>query len=318
MAFLFISSYEDPGIWEKEFRTHMPDMDFCVWDRTQDEGGITEPATIEFIIAALPPRGVITKDRFPKLKAIFSLWAGVERMLEDETLPTDIPLFRLIDESLSTGMSEYIAAWVLYFHRGFDELAAQQQTRTWQEIPAPDTTHRRVGILGLGALGMHAANMLRGLGFQSVGGYSRTKKTVPGVESFYGPDQLKPFLERTEILVCLLPLTEETNGILNAETLAHLPQGAVIINPGRGRHLLGDNLITALNEGHLRGAVLDVFDREPLPSESPLWAHPKIIITPHIASLTIPKTAARSVSDTIKRFMAGDVAPGLVDRDRGY
>lgn len=318
MAFLFISSYEDPGIWEKQFRTHMPDMDFRVWDRAQDDGGIAEPATIEFIIAALPPRGVITKDRFPNLKAIFSLWAGVERLLDDKTLPTDIPLFRLIDEGLNTGMSEYIAAWVLYFHRGFDELAAQQQTRTWQEIPAPDTAHRRVGILGLGTLGTHAANILRGLGFQSVAGYSRAKKTVRGVESFYGPDQLKPFLERTEILICLLPLTEETDGILNAETLAHLPQGAVIINPGRGRHLVSDDLIAALDRGHLRGAVLDVFEGEPLADESPLWAHSKIIITPHIASLTIPQTAARSLSDTIKRFIAGDTTPGLVDRDQGY
>ena len=318
MAALFISSYEDPDVWRRAFLVHKPDMDFRVWDRGLADGGLAATDDIDIILAALPPAGVITRARFPNLKAIFSLWAGVDRLLLDETLPADVPLYRLIDDVLTAGMNEYVAAWVLYFHRHFDVLAAQQRDRLWREVPAPDTSARRIGIMGMGALGRAAAETLTGLGFQSIAGYSRTKKTVPGVESFHGEAGLAPFLAQTEILVCLLPLTPATHGILNADAFAEMPEGAVIINPGRGRHLVTDDLIAALDAGRLRGAVLDVFLSEPLATDSVLWSHPKVIVTPHIASMTVADSAARSVSANIDLFLAGKTAPGLVDRTRGY
>ena len=321
MAFLLVSPVEPAHVWEPALCRHIPDMDLRVWDCDADDGGpgVGNRADITYVLAAEPPPGVISRRNFPNLKAIFGLWAGVDKMLSDETFPRDVPYARLVDAGLKTGMAEYMTAWALHFHRGFHILAGQQKRHAWKEIfPAPDTRARRIGILGLGELGGATAGMLRAVGFADIAGWSRTEKQVPGVKSFFGQDQLAAFLNRTEILIALLPLTGETDGILDAETIAELPEGAVLINAGRGRHVVAGDLVAALDSGHLAGAVLDVFATEPLPAASPLWDHPKLVITPHTASLSMPDIAAGEIAANLRRLEAGEALTGRVDWTRGY
>ena len=321
MAFLFISTVESIKAWAPPLHAAIPGLDLRHWQNDAPDGGdgVGDTAEIDYIITAIPPEGVISRQRFPNIKAIFGMWAGVDSLLKDPTFPRDIPYMRLVDGGLKSGMAEYMTAWTLYFHRGFHVLADQQRRHEWREIlPAPDTAGRRVGILGLGELGQAAAHMLGDVGFRNIAGWSRTEKAVPGVQSFFGQDQLAAFLNRSEILIALLPLTPETDGILNAEKLSALPQGAVVINAGRGRHVVAADLLKALDSGHLAGAVLDVCEPEPLPADSPFWDHPKVIITPHTSSMSVPDIAAHEIAANLKRIAAGEMPSGLVDWSLGY
>jgi glyoxylate/hydroxypyruvate reductase A len=215
-------------------------------------------------------------------------------------------------------MSEYVAMNVLRHHRRMPDYAALQAEGRWQPLlPAPDTASRRVGLMGFGVLGQDAAEKLGPFGFP-LRAWTRSRRDLPGIENFHGAAGLPPFLSGCDILVCLLPLTAETRGILNAERLAALPAGAALINAARGGHVVSADLLAALDAGQLSGATLDVTDPEPLPPDHPLWRHPQVTITPHVASLTLPRTAAAIMAETIRRLRAGRPVEGLVNLDRGY
>ena len=214
-------------------------------------------------------------------------------------------------------MSEYVLLQVLRFHRQGDIYARQQAEKKWDTLPFPDTAKRRVGILGLGSLGEDAAKKISALDFPTAG-WSRTPKQIAGVECYSGQDGLEPFLERTDILCCLLPLTPQTENIIDAKLLATLPAGAFIVNSARGKHVVDEDLIAALDSGHIAGAALDVFREEPLPPAHPFWAHPGVTVTPHVAAATRPATAARVIAENIRRGEAGEPFLHLVDRRAGY
>ncbi len=200
----------------------------------------------------------------------------------------------MVEPGLTAGMNEFVILSVLTHHRFMLDYAVQQRAKVWREIPQIPTSQRTVGILGLGVLGGEAADKIAALGFD-VAGWSRRPKERPGISSFFGEDGLQPFLARSQILVCMLPLTAETEGILNARTFAALPRGAALISIGRGAHVVESDLLAALESGQIGGATLDVFRDEPLPPECPFWTHPRIILTPHVASMTIPDSAAAAV-----------------------
>lgn len=243
--------------------------------------------------------------------------AGVDHVLQDGTYPKNVPLARVVDPYLTAGMSEYVVLHVLAAHRDLRRSLADQHAGRWDQFAVARADDTRIGILGLGELGRDAARKLAPFGYR-LAGWSRTRKTEPGIESFAGPAELDAFLARTDILVCLLPLTGETRGILNARAFAALPKGAHVINAARGAHLVEADLIAALDSGHLAGATLDVFATEPLPPGSPLWRHPKIWITPHIAALTDAPSTARTMADSIHRMRRGERPHHEVDLTRGY
>jgi glyoxylate/hydroxypyruvate reductase len=255
--------------------------------------------------------------RYPNLRLLVSMGAGVDHLLRPPGPPPGVPVARLKDERLTTAMGEWVLLNVLRFHRQDAEYRAQQAARIWNELPAPDTAQRRVGFLGLGQLGAHAAGLVRALGFPVLG-WTRTPRDVPGVQCFNGADGLRAMLGQTDILVCLLPLTPDTRGIINHETLSLLPRGAHLINAARGGHVVADDLLAALNSGHLAGAALDVFEPEPLPADHAFWTHPKVLVWPHASSITIPSSAAPQVVENIRRLREGRPLINLVDASTGY
>lgn len=255
--------------------------------------------------------------RYPNLKLLVSMGAGVDHLLRPPGPPPGVPVARLKDDRLTTAMGEWVLLNVLRFHRQDAEYRAQQAARIWRELPAPDTAKRRIGILGLGQLGAHAAGLLRMVGFPVLG-WTRQPRQVEGVTSFAGPDGLRAMLAQTHILVCLLPLTPETRGIINARTLALLPPGAFVINSGRGGHVVADDLLAALDSGHIAGAALDVFEPEPLPADHRFWTHEKVLVWPHASSITIPSSAAPQVVENIRRMRQGQALINLVDFSAGY
>ncbi|MDI3305742.1 MAG: glyoxylate/hydroxypyruvate reductase A [Acetobacteraceae bacterium] len=255
--------------------------------------------------------------RYPNLKLIFSMGAGVDHLMRPPGPPPGIPVARLVDMRLTQGMTEWVLLNVLRFHRQDPEYRALQAARVWEELPAPDTAARRIGILGLGELGGAAARALVALGFP-VMGWSRRPKTMEGVECFHGEEGLSAMLPLADILVCLLPLTPETRGIINARTLGLLPRGAYLLNAARGGHVVQPDLLAALNSGQVAGAALDVFEPEPLPPDHPFWTHPKVILTPHAASITIPRSAAPQVVENLRRAREGRPLINLVDFAAGY
>lgn len=255
--------------------------------------------------------------RFPNLRLIVSMGAGVDHLVRPPGPPPGVPVARLKDARLTQGMAEWVLLNVLRFHRQDPEYRALQAARVWEELPAPETSARRIGVLGLGEIGGAVARVLAGLGFP-VMGWSRGPKAIPGIETFHGAAGLDAMLARSDMLVCLLPLTPETRGIINARSLGLLPQGAFLINGGRGGHQVQEDILAALESGRLAGAALDVFEPEPLPAEHPFWGHPKVFMTPHAASITIPDSAAPQVVENIRRARAGEPLLNLVDFAAGY
>jgi glyoxylate/hydroxypyruvate reductase A len=255
--------------------------------------------------------------RYPNLKLLVSMGAGVDHLLRQPGPPPGVPVARLKDARLTQGMTEWVLLNVLRFHRQDLEYRAQQAARVWDELPAPDTSQRRVGILGLGELGGAAADAIRALGFP-VMGWTRSPRVREGVACFHGAEGLEAMLRRTDILVCLLPLTPNTRGVINARTLALLPRGAFVINAARGGHLVAEDLLAALDSGHIAAAALDVFEPEPLPADHAFWAHPKVLVWPHAASITIPSSAAPQVVENIHRAREGRPLINLVDFSTGY
>ncbi|WP_422036838.1 2-hydroxyacid dehydrogenase [Roseibium sp.] len=252
----------------------------------------------------------------PNLVWVQSLWAGVERLMSE--LPEEGPLIvRLADPQMAETMSEAVLAWTLYLHRDMPRYMAQQRRGVWQEHFLKTPAERTVGVLGLGNLGTASAQRLRANGF-TVAGWSRSEKTIDGVRCFHGPDGLKQILGEADIVVILVPLTDQTRGLLGTDEFSSCKHGAAIINFARGPVIETGALVDGLDTGHLSHAVLDVFDEEPLPSESPLWRHEKITVLPHISAPTIISTASRLVANNLKTFLETGAVPDHVDRKRGY
>lgn len=297
--------------WQAHFAEFAPGLRVRYW--ADPEVALED---VRYVMVWDPEPGRIAQ--FPNLKLICSAAAGVDHILRDPYLPKHLPLVRVTTSETAQRMGDYVCWAALTLLRRVPELMVLQAERGWDsDVTGEPATDTRVGVMGLGAMGLRAAQMLAGLGFQTAGWSSRPKE-IPGVESFSGDAEFSAFLARTDILVCLLPLTPDTKGIIRAETIAQLPKGAGIINAGRGGHVVNEDLIAALDSGHLSGAVLDVFDTEPLPKDSPFWAHPKIMVTPHVASFGSRRVRAKHVAGVIAAFERGDALPGLYDPVRGY
>ena len=275
-----------------------------------------DPADITYFCGFRPTPGLL--KALPNLKAIFSLGAGVDGFLRDPELPRHVPLVRFVDTTLIHEMAQYVTMHILMIHRGqrfFDQ--AQREGQWRQRMLARPSRDTRVGLLGLGDIGTAIAQSLLPFDFQ-LSGWSRTRKTIAGVTSFAGTRELPAFLAQSDYCVCVLPFTKDTQGILNAKLFAGLPKGAHVINVARGGHLVVEDLIAALDSDHLAGAVLDVFLPEPLAPDSPLWRHPKITVTPHVAALTDTKAALDFLADGVARAESGRPLRHVVDLDRGY
>jgi len=309
MALLFRSTVDSAARWSGQLGRLMPGLEIRIWP------DIGDPAEIDYALVWRPEAGLLAA--LPNLKLILSLGAGVDHILCGPDLPAGVPIVRLVDPYLTDAMSEYVVLQVLRLHRRDLDYRAQQQAGVWRELSQKNAGERPVGILGFGEIGQDAGGKLAALGFP-VSGWSRHDRTVAGFSTFAGLAGLPQLLARTEILVCLLPLTAETQGILNARTFAALPRGAGLINAGRGGHLVEEDVIPALDSGQLSAAALDVFREEPLPPGHLFWRHPRILVTPHIAGITNPATAAPVILDNIRRFEEGRPLLNLVDPQVGY
>lgn len=287
----------------------LPDLTLVPYQPGLDLRGIS------YLMMWRPVPGLVAA--MPDLTAIFCFGAGVERLLGNPDIPPEIPIVRMVEPGLTQGMSEYVLWQVLRHHRRIWELEEAQGLGRWAPHWYPAAWERQVGILGLGALGVAAAQKLTEFGFP-IRGWSRSRKDLPGIRSFAGQAELPEFLSGLDILVCLLPLTSETDGILNAALFARLNAGASLINAGRGGHLVEADLLSALESGRLGAASLDVFGQEPLPPLHPFWAHPRIFITPHNASDTNPASGLSEISRQIKRVGQGLPLEHVADRTRGY
>jgi glyoxylate/hydroxypyruvate reductase A len=274
------------------------------------------PQQIDYFVGFRPPHGFL--KTLPRLKAVFSLGAGVDGFLRDPEFPRHLPVVRFVDETLQREMAQYVTMHVLIIHRHQRSFDAAQKQHLWrQRMLSRPSRELRIGILGMGDIGAVTAERLLMFDFQ-VFGWSRTRKDVKGVTSFAGPQELSQFLSHCDIMVCMLPLTPETEDILNAKLFSGLPQGAWVMNVGRGGHCQEEDLIAALESGHLAGAVLDVFQTEPLAPDNPLWNHPKVTVTPHIAGITDPRNAAAFVVDCVVRAETGTPFKNVVDVAKGY
>jgi glyoxylate/hydroxypyruvate reductase len=300
-----------PAKWAGPWKAVLDTVDLVI-----ESEDAYRPEDIEYALSFRPPPGLLKS--LPKLKAAFSLGAGVDGFLSDPEYPRRVPLVRFVDRTLSSEMAQFVLMHILIRHRlqrFFDDAQRQKQ---WRQMMLPRRTEEtRVGFLGMGEIGAFTAPRVAELGFPVLS-WSATRKSLPGVRSYAGDGELAAFLTQADILVCLLSLTRKTVGILNARTFAAMPEGGFVINAARGGHLIEKDLIAALDSGHLSGAVLDVFEEEPLPPESPLWKHPKVTVTPHVAAISQPQVVAKYVRDGIAAFERGEQPDNIVDVERAY
>ncbi|WP_261640778.1 2-hydroxyacid dehydrogenase [Erwinia mallotivora] len=308
MTLLYKSSAERGQRWAALLAEWAPEIAFRQWP------DIGDPLLVEYLVAWQPPDNLM--QQFPNLRVLFSVGAGADQF-DYHRLPPELPVVRMIEPGLTQGMVEYITWSVLGLHRGMPRYLQQQRQQCWLEQPTKPASQCRVGVMGVGELGEAVLQSLVQFGYDCAG-WSRTPKHLPGVRSFAGEEQLASFLARSDILICLLPLTRATENILNASLFSQLPQGAALVHAGRGGHLNSADLLAALESQQLSAAVIDVTDPEPLPEGHPFWLHPAIWLTPHIASQTRPETAVRALLDNIRRFERGEAMQGVVDRSRGY
>lgn len=308
MQAVFISANNDGQDWLDIMQQKMPELELAIWP------DVPNPDQIEAALVWKPPLGVLAQ--FKNLRLICSLGMGVDFLFADPDLP-QVPIARLIDPDMIAQMSEYVCAVVLWRHRLFDTYRNYQRQEKWQPLPPPKTAACKIGILGLGTIGSDIANKLNMLGF-SVHGWSRTCKQLDNIQGFAGADELGDFLAQSQILVCVLPLTDQTREIINHATLAQLPHGAYVINIARGGHVDEPDLLAAIDRGHIAGAALDVYQTEPLPDGHPFWSHPEILMTPHIAGLTRAETAAAQVVANLRRLASGQPLRHIVDSIQQY
>jgi glyoxylate/hydroxypyruvate reductase A len=307
-TFLYKSDPVRGQRWAEVFRHQAPELDFRLWPE------IGDPARVRFLAAWQPPDDLAA--RLPNLEVLFSTGAGIDQF-DLAALPPALHVVRMVEPGIIRGMVEYVTHAVLDLHRDMPAYRRQQQRGDWAPLPVKPAGERRVGVLGLGSLGQAVLAQLQPFGFDCAG-WSRSRHAIDGVRCHAGAQEFDAFLQRTDILVCLLPLTDATRGVLSASLFERLPAGAALVHVGRGPHLVADDLIAALDTGRLSEAVLDVTDPEPLAQGHALWRHERIRITPHIASMTQPESAAAAVLENLRRFERGEPMVGLVDRARGY
>jgi len=309
MAVLLSTKAHTMEDWKAALLAEDPSLDIRLFPDAGD------PADIEAAVV-WTAHDMMELRRYPNLKLIVSMGAGVDHLFRPPGPPPGVPVARLVDTRLTQGMTEWVLLNVLRFHRQDPEYRDLQARKVWHELSAPDTSERRIGVLGMGELGTDAALKLAALGFP-VSGWSRRRRDVPGITTFSGSG-LAEMLKQTDILVCLLPLTPQTRGLINKDLLWSLPRGSYLLNAARGGHMMAEDVLRALDSGQLAGAALDVFEPEPLPEDSPFWTHPKVILTPHAASITIPSSAAPQVVENILNARDGKPLINLVDFGAGY
>ncbi len=301
--------WENGQEWIAELRRQAADHQIHVWPDVPD------PARIEAAIVWTPPADFF--ETLSSLRALIVPGAGVDQLFRSQANLPDVPIVRLADPVMATRMAEYVLAMVLDHHRQLQRYRDQQAKAVWTRHFHGDPGDIRVGILGMGMMGVAAARHLGAIGYR-VTGWSRSNKAIADIETVAGEAVLMPLVAMSDVLVCLLPLTDATRGILNMTTFDAMPDGALLINAARGAHLVVPDLLTALDRGKLGAAVLDVFEDEPLSPESPLWRHPAVTVTPHIASLSNPVTGVRQIVQTLDRIGAEAPLDHLVDRRAGY
>jgi glyoxylate/hydroxypyruvate reductase len=305
-------SKHNTDFWQRSLREQLAarglDVPVEIWPRVE------KPEAVRMAVTWKHPTESLYA--FPHLQLISSMGAGVDHILKDPRLPRHWQVVRIVDQELTTSMSNYLLAAVLNYHKQMYRYIALQQQQEWGYTETPELV-LCPGILGLGELGRDIAQKLSALGF-AVCGYSRSPKEVEGVETFSGDAELPYFLRKVNVLICLLPLTPQTKDFLNWDFFRQCQPGTYLINVARGEHLVEEDLLRALDEGLLAGATLDVFRQEPLPPEHPFWKHPGIIITPHIASVTKPEAAIPQVAENYRRLVKGEALLNKIDRFAGY
>ena len=307
MSILIISPSRDTSVWQARFRELYPEEELEIWP------DVKNPEQVEVALLWNHPPGILSE--YPNLKLISSMGAGVDHILRDPAIPAHLPITRIVDELLSRSMNRYVASCVLHYHRRFVHFGALQKEENW-DMSMPEK-EIKIGILGMGELGFEAAKTLASLDF-TVFGLTRSGKKAGGEIPCYAEAQMDEFLAQSQVLVCMLPLTEATKGILNRALFDRLPKGACLINAARGAHLIEEDLIPALDSGQLSYAYLDVFREEPLAKGHPFWQREDILITPHIASVTNPNATVPLVMDNIARMRTGKELRFVVDREKGY
>jgi glyoxylate/hydroxypyruvate reductase A len=307
-AVVFYSKFDDPVAWRHALQAELPDLKFCVAPEIDD------PDAVRHALVWKPPAGFFSA--FPNLALVVNLGAGVDSLVARNDLP-DVPISRLSDDGMVSLMTSYVLFGVIRYARDIPALERAQRRREWHYIHPRALSSITVGVLGLGELGAAAAAALAQVGFD-VTGWARTEKTIAGVRCVAGRAKLDSVIAQSEILVILLPLTPDTRGLIGVRELALLPRGAKLINAARGALVDELALIAALRAGHVAEATLDAFVVDPLPSEHPLWSFENVLITPHLASITVPERAARDVAESIRRVRAGKPPLHAVDRSRGY
>lgn len=305
MNVLFAAKTEKPEFWLPLLRKALPADRFYAFPDTN--GG-----DIDVAVVAAHPTGAFAG--LTRLKLIQSLWMGVENIVVDPELPRGVPVARLIDPGMVAAMCETVIAQVLDWHRHFWCYRKFQQDRTWKRRRQYLASDRTIGLLGLGELGGSAAAKLLALGF-NVAGWSRRPKKLEGVHCSTDLDEI---LSRSDAVVCLLPLTAQTKGVLNKNSIQRIRQDGCVINVARGGHVVIPDLLAALDSGHLAHAYLDVFETEPLPAASPLWSHPGVTLTPHIAALSEPRTSVGKIAENLERLRRGEAPLNTVDFAAGY
>ena len=298
----------DHATWIDALRTALPEAQVERWSATLG-------AEADYAVVWKPSSDVL--PGLGRVKAIFNLGAGVDAIPDPDHIPPAVPLVRLDDAGMGEQMVEYVAHAALRRYREFDAYAQQQRERIWQPRDRAPKGSFIVGVLGAGVLGSTVAKALTTLGFP-VRVWSRAQKRLPDIECFAGGDALAPFLSRTRFLVCLLPLTAETRGLLDRDKLSRLPRGAYLVNVARGAVVVEQDLLAVLDEGRLAGAMLDVFRDEPLPLNHPFWHHPRVVVTPHVSAVTRVQESVNQIADKIRRLETGQAISGVVDRRHGY
>ena len=308
MVLWFHSELDDAAAWTAALARELPDLDVDASPSPRD------PAAVRWALVYRPPAGALAA--LPRLEAIFSLAAGVESFLADPTLP-DVPLCRMVDPGLTATIADYAHFAVLRAHRGFDDHARAQAAGRWAFATPKLAGEVTVAVLGLGELGRAVARRLSAHGYR-VTGWSRGPRTLDGVATHHGADGLAPAVRDADVVVALLPATPATRDLFDAAFFDAVKPGATFVNLGRGDQLVETDLLRALDDGRLGGAVLDVFRTEPLPADHPFWRHPRVLVTPHVGGSTLPATGAPVVADNIRRARAGRPLRHVVDPARGY
>lgn len=308
MAFLMLSYPERVDVFRRAFARDLPNVPFY------SDAAQVDPHAVRYLMTWTFPDDLA--DRYPNLDVIFSVGAGIDQVAQTP-IPPGAKLVRMIESGLTSLMRDYVVMSVLALHRRLPAYLEQQRRHEWTNLDFAWADQRRVSVLGLGELGRASLDALKPFGFQ-LAGWSRSSKNIEGIHAYHGPDGLRTMLAATDILICLLPLTNETTHILNAELFAQLPRGASLVQVGRGKHMDQDALLAALDSGQLEAAFVDVTEPEPLPADHPLWCHARVVLTPHIAAHTRADSAAAATIANMQRILAGEDPHGLVDPLRGY